>query len=152
MVQARVAAEQADNSTDAEKSAAADSLNKAVNSLSLRGGDKILSQNDMWEADWQHFKNYDGIVREYLPNASAEFLDGTDSNIASRGEGTSKTAINYLFDGYSTGSDGNSGCGAAGVRRSPQSFCMIWERRVTSMALMLRHISITAEKSSVTMM
>lgn len=109
MVQARVAAEQADNSTDAEKSAAADSLNKAVNSLSLRGGDKILSQNDMWEADWQHFKNYDGIVREYLPNASAEFLDGTDSNIASRGEGTSKTAINYLFDGYSTGSDGNSG-------------------------------------------
>lgn len=109
MVQARTAAEQAGSLTDTEKSAAADTLNKAVNALSLRGGDKILSQNDMWEADWQHFKNYDGILREYLPNAGAEFLDGTDADIVKRGAGTSKTAINYLFDGYSTGTDGNAG-------------------------------------------
>lgn len=109
MVQARMAAEQAGSLTDIEKSAAADTLNKAVNALSLRGGDKILSQNDMWEADWQHFKNSDGILREYLPNAGAEFLDGTDADIVKRGAGTSKTAINYLFDGYSTGTDGNAG-------------------------------------------
>ena len=96
------------SATDEEMKNAADALDTATDSLRLRGGDRILSQNDMWEADWQHFKNYDGILREYLPNASAKFLDGTDKDFIARGNET-KAGVNYLFDGYSTGTDGNAG-------------------------------------------
>ncbi len=79
-----------------------DALNKAVDGLRLRGGDKLISQNNIWESDWQGTGYADkGILQVILPNAKASYDPETDAYAQTQ-------SVGRLFSGGMTNGAGDS--------------------------------------------
>lgn len=109
-----VAAAQSLLDTDASQeaiNAACDGIYDAISRMSIRGGEKLLSHNNMYQYEWDRYSDfYPEIYQEEFPQKAVRLMTADDgvANVDSSLTNNSDKTIGELFDGYSQGIDGNS--------------------------------------------